>query len=78
MKYLQAPNLKTIVLTKVMHTVIRRYDDEQAFQNMSEESRKNKTFSLRNNCGLFLVKVWMSRPKNMVPSDPSKVTEDIP
>ena len=37
MKLLQAPNLKTIALTKVMYTVIRSYD-EQAFDNVSEES----------------------------------------
>ena len=40
MKSLQAPNLKTIVLTKAMYTTIRS-DDEQAFDNMSEESEKN-------------------------------------
>ena len=38
MKSLQAPNLKTIVLTKTMY-MIRSYD-EQAFDNMSEESGK--------------------------------------
>ena len=64
MKSLQAPNLKTIALTKVMYTVIRSYV-EQAFDNMSEESeKKKKTLSLRNRCGLFQVKVWLSRPKN--------------
>ena len=40
MKSLQAPNLKTIGLTKVMDTAICSYD-EQAFDNMSEESEKN-------------------------------------
>ena len=35
-KSLEAPNLKTIVLTKVMYTAIH-CDDEQAFDNMSEE-----------------------------------------
>ena len=39
MKSLQAPNLKTIVLTKVMYTAICNYD-EQAFDNVSEESEK--------------------------------------
>ena len=39
MKLLQTPYLKTIVLTKVMYTAIRSYD-EQAFDNMSEESGK--------------------------------------
>ena len=39
MKSLQAPNLKTIALTKVMYTAIRSFD-EQAFDNMSEESEK--------------------------------------
>ena len=38
MKLLEAPNLKTIVLTKVMYTTIRSYD-EQAFDT-SEESEK--------------------------------------
>ena len=39
MKSLQAPNLKTIALTKAMYTKIC-CDDEQAFANMSEESDK--------------------------------------
>ena len=43
MKSLQAPNLKTIALTKVMYTVIVSYD-EQTFDNMSEESGKKQTF----------------------------------
>ena len=33
----QAPNLKTIALAKAMKTAIYSYD-EQAFDNMSEES----------------------------------------
>ena len=40
MKSLQAPNLKTIGSTNVMKTAIHSYD-EQAFDNMSEESEKN-------------------------------------
>ena len=43
MKSLQAHNLRTIVLTEAMYTAIRNYDEE-AFDNMSEESEK-KTFS---------------------------------
>ena len=43
MKFLKAPNLKTIVLTKVMYAAIRSYD-EQAFDNMSEESEKENFF----------------------------------
>ena len=43
MESLQAPNLKTRGLTKVMYPAIRSYD-EQAFDNMSEESEK-KTLS---------------------------------
>ena len=43
MKSLQAPNLKTVVLKKAMYTTIRSYD-EQAFDNMSEESEKNKLY----------------------------------
>ena len=43
MKSLQAPNLKTRALTKVMYTEIHSYD-EQAFNNMSEEGEKNKHF----------------------------------
>ena len=69
-KSLQAPNFKTIALTKVMYTAICR-SDEHAFNNMSEESEK-KTLSSRNRCGLFQVKAWLSRPKNMAFSDPSK------
>ena len=44
MKSLQAPNLKMMALTKAMYTAILN-DDEQAFDNMSEESGKRK-----NNC----------------------------
>ena len=40
MKSLQAPNLKTIALTKVTYTAIHSYD-EQAFDKMSEESENN-------------------------------------
>ena len=61
MKLLQAHNLKTIVLTKAMDIVIRSFD-EQAF-NMSEESEKTKTLSLRNRCGLFQSKAWLTRPQ---------------
>ena len=43
MKSLQAPNLKTILLTKAMYTAIRSYD-EQAFDNMSEESEEKKLY----------------------------------
>ena len=57
-----------------MYPAIRSYD-EQAFDNMSEESEKN-TLSLKNLCGLFQVKAWLSRPKNMVASDPSEVTQE--
>ena len=75
MKSLQAHNFKTIVLAKAMYITICSHD-EQAF-NMSEESEKY-TFSLRNCCGLFQIKAWLSRPKNMVASDPSEVTQDTP
>ena len=44
MKSLQVPNLKTTVLTKAMYTTIRSYD-EQAFDNMSEESENKKLYS---------------------------------
>ena len=40
MKSLKAPNLKIIELTKAMYTAIHSYD-EQAFDNMSDESEKN-------------------------------------
>ena len=59
-----------------MYPAIRRYD-EQAFDNMSEESEKKK-LSLRNRCGLFQVKACLSRPKNMAASDSSEVTEETP
>ena len=39
MKSLQAPNLKTIALTKALYTAIRRNVDE-AFDDISEESEK--------------------------------------
>ena len=60
-----------------MYTAIRSYD-EQAFNNMSEESEKKKTLSLINRCGLFQVKAWLSRPKNRVASDLSEGTQDTP
>ena len=41
MKSLQAPNLKTIAGTEAMHTAIRR-NDEEAFNNMREESEEKK------------------------------------
>ena len=56
---------------------IRSYD-EQAFNNMSEESQKKQTLSLKNCCGLFRVKARLSRPKNMVASEPSEVTQETP
>ena len=76
MKSLQAPNLKTIAFTKVMYTVIHSYY-EQAFDNMNEESEK-KALLFRNRCGLFQVKLSLSRPKNMGVSDPSEVTQETP
>ena len=65
MKSLQAPNLKTIGLTKAMYTI--RNCDEHAF-NMS----------IRNRSGLFQVRAWLRRPKNMAASDPSEVTQETP
>ena len=41
MKSLQPPNLKTVAIAKVMYRVTRSYDEE-AFDNMSEESGKKK------------------------------------
>jgi len=52
--------------------------DEEAFDNMSEESEKTQTLSLRNHYGLFQVKAWLNRPKYMVASDRSEVTKDTP
>ena len=43
---------------------------------MSEKS-ENKTLSFRNRCGLFQVKALLSRPKNVVASDPSEVTQKM-
>jgi len=50
----------------------------KAVDNMSEESGKKTTLSLRNCCGLFQLKACLSRPKNMTASDPSEVTQDVP
>ena len=33
---------------------------------------------LKNRCGLFQIKAWLSSPKNMVASDPNEVTQDAP
>ena len=41
MKSLQAPNLKTIALTKAMHPAIHRYEDH-TFDDMGEESEKKQ------------------------------------
>ena len=60
-----------------IYPVIRSYD-EQAFNNVSEESERKKTLSLRNRCGLFQVKAWLSRPENMAVSDPREVTQETP
>ena len=71
-----------------MYPAIRSYD-EQAFDNMSEESAKKnkKKLSLRNRCGLFQVKAWLSRPEKNgglrsqdAFSDPiaSEVAKDVP
>ena len=60
-----------------MYPVICSYD-EQGLDNMSEESVKKKTLSSGNRCGLFQVKAWLSRPKNMAASDPSEATQDVP
>ena len=43
MKSLQAPNLKTIALTKVIDATIRSYDEEE-FDNMIEESEIKKLY----------------------------------
>ena len=43
------------------YPAIHRYDD-QAFDDMSEESEK-KTFLLRNRCGLFQVKAFVEQAK---------------
>ena len=47
MKSLQAPNLKTIALTKAIYPAIRSYD-EQAFHNMSEESGKKNFIMMKS------------------------------
>ena len=38
---------------------------------------KRITLSGRNRCGLFQIKTWLSRPKNMEASDPSEVTQEM-
>ena len=70
MKSLQAPNLKTIALTKAVYTAIRRYVYE-AFDDTSEESgKKTKNIlcasSLINHCGPFQLEALLSRPNKMV------------
>ena len=42
---------------------------------MSKESEK-KPLSSRDRCSLFQVKAWLSRPKKMVVSDSSEVTQE--
>ena len=39
MKSFQAPNMKTLALTKAMYAAICR-DEDEAFDDMSEESEK--------------------------------------
>ena len=81
MKLLEAPHLKTRALTKAISTAIHRYGDE-AFDDMREESEKNKNIlsalSSINHCGLFQLKAWLSRSKNLAASDPSELSEDTP
>ena len=51
------------VYKHTMYPAIHRYDD-QAFDDMSEESgKKTKTLLLRNGCGPFQVKALLSRQK---------------
>ena len=79
MKLLQTPNLKTFVLTKVIYTAICG-NDEQAFDNMSEESEKNKKLyheEIVAACSKSR-KVWLNRPKHMVASAPSEVPQETP
>ena len=76
MKSLQAPNLKTIVLTKAIDTAIRSYD-EQAFDNMSEESEK-KHFIVKKSLWLVPSQGMVEQAKkNMAASDPSEVTQRV-
>ena len=69
MKSLQAHNLKTIALIKVVYPVIHRYED-QVFDDISGESEKTKnilsTLLLINNCSLFQLKALLSRANKMV------------
>ena len=65
-----------VFISIVMYPAICRCD-EQAFDNISEESEK-KPLTLRNHCGLFQVKAWLSRPKNMATSDSREVTRETP
>ena len=76
MKSLQAPNLKTIALTKVMYTAICSYD-EQAFDNMSEESKKYN-FIVRKSLWSVPSQGMVEQAKNMAASGPSEVTWDTP
>ena len=50
MKSLQAPNFKTIALTKVICTAICSYADE-AFHDISEESEKENIFQTGRKAG---------------------------
>ena len=77
MKSLQAPNLKTTVLTKTMYTTIRSYD-KQAFDNMSEQSEKKKLYHEEIVAACSKSRHGRAGRKKMAASDPSEVTQDAP
>ena len=60
-----------------MYPVIRSYD-EQVFDNMSEEMGEKNNFIFKKSLRPFPSRGKVEQAKNMVASDPSKVTQDTP
>ena len=74
MKLLQAPNLKTRALTKVMYTAIHSFD-ESTFDNISEKSEKKNFLVKKSSQPVPNPSQGMVGPqaKIMATSDPARL-----
>ena len=69
-------NLKTIALTKAMYTESRSYD-EQAFDNMSEESER-KNLIVKKSLRPVPIQGVVEEAKKVAASDPKEITQEKP
>ena len=69
-------NLKTIALTKAMCTESRSYD-EQAFDNMSEESER-KNLIVKKSLRPVPIQGVVEEAKKVAASDPKEITQEKP